>query len=89
MPRVDGDATRPHGELSDWAAKLGVTPRPSLTALQRPQPAPDASHPATLRSWVRFDAAGACIERSQLSVQGAVLAVTRGPLEGPDDLRRI
>ncbi len=43
---VDGDARRPHGELSDWAQRLGVTPRPALAALQRAQPAPDLSHPA-------------------------------------------
>ena len=43
---VDGDASRPHGELSDWAQRLGVTPRPALAALQRAQPAPDLSHPA-------------------------------------------
>ncbi len=43
---VDGDAARPHGELSDWAQTLDVRPRPELVALQRPQPAPDASHPA-------------------------------------------
>ena len=43
---VDGDARRPHGELSDWAQRLGVTPRPALVALQRAQPAPDLSHPA-------------------------------------------
>ena len=35
-----------HGELSEWAAKLGVTPRPSLVALRREPPAPDLSHPA-------------------------------------------
>ncbi|HSW18480.1 MAG TPA: formate dehydrogenase subunit alpha [Ramlibacter sp.] len=35
-----------HGELSQWAARLGVTPRPELTALRRAQPAPDLSHPA-------------------------------------------
>ncbi len=43
---VDGDAARPHGELSDWAQRLGVTARPALAALQRAQPAPDLSHPA-------------------------------------------
>ena len=43
---VDGDAQRPHGELSLWAQRLGVTPRPALLALQRPQPAADLSHPA-------------------------------------------
>jgi formate dehydrogenase major subunit len=43
---VDGDATRPHGELSDWAARLDVQPRAALTALRRAQPAPDLSHPA-------------------------------------------
>jgi len=43
---VDGDAARPHGELSGWAKRLGVTPRPELTALARPQVAADVSHPA-------------------------------------------
>ncbi len=43
---IDGDASRPHGALSAWAQQLGVQPRPALTALQRPQPAPDLSHPA-------------------------------------------
>jgi len=43
---VDGDAARPHGELSDWAGRLGVTARPALAALQRAQPAGDLSHPA-------------------------------------------
>ena len=35
-----------HGELSDWAARLGVTVRPALQALRREQPAADVSHPA-------------------------------------------
>ncbi|NRF70855.1 formate dehydrogenase subunit alpha [Aquincola sp. S2] len=43
---VDGDAARPHGELSDWAAQLGVMARPALTALRREQPPADLSHPA-------------------------------------------
>jgi formate dehydrogenase major subunit len=54
---VDGDASRPHGELSDWAGRLGVTARPELQALQRTQPAPDASHPAML---VNLDACIQC-----------------------------
>jgi formate dehydrogenase major subunit len=40
------DAARPHGELSDWAARLSVQVRPALAALTREQPAPDLSHPA-------------------------------------------
>ena len=32
---IGGDATRPHGELSDWAAREGVTVRPELAALRR------------------------------------------------------
>ena len=40
------DAALPHGELSDWAQRLGVTPRPALRALQREPVAPDLSHPA-------------------------------------------
>ncbi len=43
---IDGDAARPHGELSQWAQTLGVHPRAELTALRRAQPAPDLSHPA-------------------------------------------
>ena len=35
-----------HGELSDWAARLGVSPRETLKSLRRTQPAPDLSHPA-------------------------------------------
>ncbi len=35
-----------HGELSDWAARMGVTVRPELKALRREQPASDMSHPA-------------------------------------------
>ncbi len=54
---VDGDAQRPHGELSDWAQRLGVVARPALAALQRAQPAPDASHPAML---VNLDACIQC-----------------------------
>jgi formate dehydrogenase major subunit len=39
-------AVRQHGELSAWAARLGVRVRPALTALRREQPAADLSHPA-------------------------------------------
>ena len=35
-----------HGELSDWADRLGVTARPELKALRREQPKADISHPA-------------------------------------------
>ncbi|BDU58809.1 formate dehydrogenase subunit alpha [Limnohabitans sp. MORI2] len=35
-----------HGELSDWAARMGVAVRPELRALRREQPTSDASHPA-------------------------------------------
>ena len=35
-----------HGELSDWAARMGVQVRPALQALRREQPAPDLSHAA-------------------------------------------
>lgn len=35
-----------HGELSAWAARLGVRLRPALAALRRTQPAADLSHPA-------------------------------------------
>ena len=37
---------RPLGELADWAQRLGVQPRPALTALRAEAPAPDLSHPA-------------------------------------------
>jgi len=43
---IAGDAARPHGELSDWAAREGVTVRPELAALRREEPAADLSHPA-------------------------------------------
>ena len=43
---IDGDVTRPHGELSDWAAQLDVQVRPELRALRRVQPVADVSHPA-------------------------------------------
>ncbi len=35
-----------HGELSHWAARMGVSARPALQKLKRTQPAPDFSHPA-------------------------------------------
>ena len=40
------EAVGQHGELSQWADRLGVTVRPALQALRREQPAPDLSHPA-------------------------------------------
>jgi formate dehydrogenase major subunit len=43
--RASGDSGQ-HGELSDWAARMGVNVRPSLQALRREQPAADVSHPA-------------------------------------------
>jgi len=43
---VDGNARLPHGELSEWAEREGVSVRPALRALCREQPAPDLSHPA-------------------------------------------
>ena len=43
---VDEQGLLPHGELSDWAARLNVQVRPALMALRRAQPAPDLSHPA-------------------------------------------
>ena len=45
-PGLVGDAVGQHGELSDWAARLGVTVRPELKALRREQPESDMSHPA-------------------------------------------
>ncbi|MGZ5186177.1 MAG: molybdopterin-dependent oxidoreductase, partial [Caldimonas sp.] len=43
---ADAAGALPHGELSEWAAREGVTVRPALRALRREQPAPDLSHPA-------------------------------------------
>ena len=43
---IDASGALPHGELSEWAAREGVTVRPELRALCREQPAPDLSHPA-------------------------------------------
>ena len=47
---VESDAHRPHGELSDWAARLGVSVRPALKALSNANTSTpalhDASHPA-------------------------------------------
>ena len=43
---VDEAGALPHGELSEWAAREGVTVRPALRALRREQPAADLSHPA-------------------------------------------
>ncbi|MES2975759.1 MAG: formate dehydrogenase subunit alpha [Pseudomonadota bacterium] len=45
---LDPESTAPgqHGELSDWASRLGVTVRPQLKALRREQPKSDISHPA-------------------------------------------
>ncbi|OZA55472.1 MAG: formate dehydrogenase, partial [Acidovorax sp. 17-64-282] len=40
------ESTGQHGELSEWATRLGVAARPALKALRRQQPAPDLSHPA-------------------------------------------
>ena len=38
--------TGQHGELSNWAGRMGVTVRPELKALRREQPKSDFSHPA-------------------------------------------
>ena len=46
MPANGGLPTGQHGELSDWAARLGVQVRPALRELRREQPAPDLSHAA-------------------------------------------
>ncbi len=43
---VDDRGVLPHGELSEWAARTGVSVRPALAALRREAPAPDLSHPA-------------------------------------------
>jgi formate dehydrogenase major subunit len=54
---VEGDSRLPHGELSEWARRLEVAARPELRALERVQPAMDASHPAML---VNLDACIQC-----------------------------
>jgi formate dehydrogenase major subunit len=40
------DEAQQHGELSNWAARMGVQVRPELKALRREQPKADISHPA-------------------------------------------
>jgi formate dehydrogenase major subunit len=40
------DESLQHGELSDWASRLGVTVRPELRTLHRAPPQADLSHPA-------------------------------------------
>ena len=42
----DAHGAQPHGELSDWSARMGVQVRPALKALRRAQPLADLSHPA-------------------------------------------
>src|SRR3989344_2987747 len=49
-----------HGELSDWADRLGVAVRPALQALRREQPAPDLSHPPMAES--TCVACGECVQ---------------------------
>ena len=46
-----------HGELSDWAERLGVVPRPELLALRRSTVTVDDSHPAMM---VHLDACIQC-----------------------------
>ena len=41
----ESDESQQHGELSNWAARMGVTVRPALKALRRHQPKADISHP--------------------------------------------
>ena len=45
-PSAPAPAIGQHGELSDWASRMGITVRPGLQALRREQPAADLSHPA-------------------------------------------
>ncbi len=42
----DASVVGQHGELSEWANRMGVSVRPALAALRRSQPAADLSHPA-------------------------------------------
>ncbi|MBT2326789.1 molybdopterin-dependent oxidoreductase [Variovorax paradoxus] len=44
--RGEGSPAGQHGELSDWAERLGIEVRPELKALRREQPKADVSHPA-------------------------------------------
>ena len=46
LPANGGLPAGQHGELSDWASRLGVQVRPALRELRREQPAPDLSHAA-------------------------------------------
>jgi formate dehydrogenase major subunit len=43
---IGDDQTQQHGELSDWASRMGVTVRAELALIAREQPACDLSHPA-------------------------------------------
>ena len=43
---IDDIGAEPHGELSAWAGRMEVEPRPALRRQQRSQPAGDSSHPA-------------------------------------------
>jgi formate dehydrogenase major subunit len=43
---LGSDASSSHGELSDWANRLGVVVRPELKVLRRPSVPADLSHPA-------------------------------------------
>ena len=43
---IDESGNAPHGELSDWARRTGVTVRPELKALRRASISADISHPA-------------------------------------------
>ena len=45
-PSGETDTIGQHGELSEWATRLGVTARPALQAIRRESVAPDVSHPA-------------------------------------------
>ncbi len=41
-----GEGIGQHGELSDWATRMGVAVRPALKQIRRDQPRMDISHPA-------------------------------------------
>ena len=73
------DASLPHGELSDWAQRLAVTPRPALRVLHREAPAPDLSHPAIA---VNLDACIQCTRCLRacrdLQVNGVIGYARRG-----------
>ena len=75
------EAIGQHGELSEWADRLGVTVRPALKALRREQPAPDLSHPAMA---VNLDACIQCNRCVRACREGQVNDVIGYALRGAE-----